>query len=206
MTTDFRSYTPPQAADDQGQVPQNGAALYATNNPNDDPGVMKYRGTAYGPGVKEAVKVTQRSRFGPVQWFSNLSVRQKQMAGLFTSEVISVLGLVGVGSFLIVAGGRSQLLNQAKAELAVTGIQYNIKINQMGFGFRGQSDNQAIVDAAATYARGDTLSSGSIAAVQEILQNEITARNIEYATLVGNDLKIIANANRDRQGQPFDPN
>jgi len=75
----------------------------------------------------------------------------------------------------------------------------------MGFGFRGQSDNRAIVDAAAAYARGETVSAGAIASVQEILENEIEARKIEYATLVGNDLRIIANANRDRQGDRFDP-
>jgi len=120
MTTDFRSYTPSQAADEQGQLPQNGAALPPANNENDDSEAIKYRGTAYGPGVREAVQVTQRSPLGWVQWFSNLSVRQKQLAGLFTSEAISVLGLVGVGSCLIITSGRSQFLNQAKAEQAVT--------------------------------------------------------------------------------------
>ncbi|MDP5337854.1 MAG: HAMP domain-containing histidine kinase, partial [Nodularia sp. (in: cyanobacteria)] len=42
--------------------------------------------------------------------------------------------------------------------------------------------------------------------VQQILQNEIQARNIEYATLVGRDLRIIVNANRDRTGEIFNPN
>ncbi len=203
MTTDFRPYTASQVGGDDGQIAQNGAALPPTD---DASGAMKYRGTSYGAGAEEEVKITRRSKFGPVQWFSNLSVRQKQLTGLVTSEVISVLGLVGVGSFLIISGGRSQLLNQARAELAVTDIEYNIKINQMGFGFRGQSDNRAIVDAAAAYARGEAVSTGAIASVQQILENEITARNIEYATLVGNDLRIIANANRDRRGQQFDPN
>jgi methyl-accepting chemotaxis protein PixJ len=203
MTTDFRPYTASQAGGDDGPIAQNGAAL---TPPDDASRVMKYRGVTYGAGAENVVKITQRSQFGPVQWFSNLSVRQKQLTGLFTSEVISVLGLVGMGSFLIVSGGRSQLLNQAKSELAVTAIEYNIKINQMGFGFRGQSDNRAIVDAAAAYARGEAVSTGAIASVQQVLENEIKARNIEYATLVGNDLRIIANANRDRRGQQFDPN
>ncbi|MFQ4139220.1 GAF domain-containing protein [Nodosilinea sp. PGN35] len=205
MTTDFRPYSPLDSAEIEDLAPSNGAASGPNATANSAP-ELKYRGVTYGSNNRSAVTITQRSQFGPVQWFSNLSVRQKQLAGLFTSEVISVLGLVGVGSFLIVAGGRSQLLNQAKAELAVTDIEYNIKINQMGFGFRGQSDNRAIVDAAAAYARGETIPAGSIAAVQQILENEIEARNIEYATLVGNDLRIIANANRDRRGQQFDPN
>ncbi|TVQ09005.1 MAG: GAF domain-containing protein [Leptolyngbya sp. DLM2.Bin27] len=203
MTTDFKPYTAAQTPDDEGLTTQNGTAL----NPADAASkTMKYRGVTYGENAKAAVKVTRRSKYGFVQWFSNLSVQQKQLTGLFTSEVISVLGLVGVGSFLIISGGRSQLLNQARAELAVTDIEYNIKINQMGFGFRGQSDNRAIVDVAAAYARGEAVPAGAIASVQQILENEITARNIEYATLVGNDLRIIANANRDRRGQQFDPN
>jgi methyl-accepting chemotaxis protein PixJ len=149
--------------------------------------------------------VTRRSRLGWLQWFSNLSVGKKQLSGLFASEVISVLGLVGVGSFLIIAGGRSQLLNQARAELSVTDIGYNIKINQMGFGFRGQSDNQAIVDAATADDAGEAVSAADLATVTQILQNEIEARNIEYATLVGSDMDIIASANADRAGQRFDP-
>jgi twitching motility protein PilJ len=53
------------------------------------------------------------------QWFSNLPVKSKQLTGLFASEIISVFGLVGVGAVLIVAGGRSQLLDRAESELAV---------------------------------------------------------------------------------------
>ncbi|MGF1517422.1 MAG: GAF domain-containing protein [Nodosilinea sp.] len=192
MTTNFRPYTPPQAADDSAQP--NGA-LNGSGQPMYD-----------RVNAEKAIEINHRAQVGLMQWFSNLSVRRKQLAGLLTSEMISVLGLVGVGSFLIVAGGRNQLLNQAKAELAVTDIEYNLKINQMGLGFRSQSDNRAIVDAAAAYARGETVSPGAVNAVQQILENEIEAYNIEYATLVGNDLKIIANANRDRRGQSFDPN
>ncbi|PSN77411.1 chemotaxis protein, partial [filamentous cyanobacterium CCP4] len=214
MTTDFRPY-PPAAAGEPDPTLHNGVvngqnAIAGSTGENsageNNANGLIYRGVAYDPEVKSTVRITKSARWGWIQWFSNLSVRQKQLAGLFTSELISVVGLMGVGSLLIIAGGRSQLINQAKAELAVSDIEYNIKINQMGFGFRGQSDNRAIVEAAAAYARGETVPSGSIAAVQQILENEIEARNIEYATLVGDDLRIIANANRDRRGQRFDPN
>lgn len=173
--------------------------------PNSPTPTMTYRGVAYGPGAELAISVTKPAQRKWVQWFSNLSVGRKQLTGLFTSEVISVVGLVGVGSFLIVMGGRSQLLNQARSELAVTNIAYNIKINQMGFGFRGQSDNQAIVNAATTDAAGGTISAESLDTVRHILENEIKARQIEYATLVGRDLTIIASANADRRGETFDP-
>ncbi|MEO1429282.1 MAG: ATP-binding protein [Cyanobacteria bacterium J06633_8] len=139
-------------------------------------------------------------------WWSNLPIQGKQLVGLFASEVISVFGLVGVGAFLIVIGGRSVLVNQAKSELAVTEINYNIKINQMGFGFRGQSDNVAIISAAKVHKNSQFLNSDLQKRVKQILENEIKARNIEYATLVGKDLRIIVNANSNRNGEVFNPN
>ncbi|MGK7904316.1 MAG: ATP-binding protein [Hormoscilla sp.] len=141
-----------------------------------------------------------------LQWFYDFPIRRKQLVGLFTSEVISIVGLVGVGAFLIVSGGRTQLRNQAKSELAVTEIHYNIKINQMGFGFRGQSDNAAIIAAAKTHDAAETIDVALREQVQNILRNEIQARQIEYATLVGADLRIIVNANADRSGEKFNPN
>ncbi|MEM8640872.1 MAG: HAMP domain-containing protein [Cyanobacteria bacterium P01_G01_bin.54] len=139
------------------------------------------------------------------QWFRDLPIQRKQLCGLFTSEVISLIGLVGVSAGLIVSGGRSLLTNQATSELAVTEINYDIKINQMGFGFRGQSDNAAVIAAAEAHAAAEPLAPKLKAQVKQILRNEITARNIEYATLVGKDLRIIVNANADRTHEPFDP-
>ena len=141
-----------------------------------------------------------------LKWFYNLPIQGKQLLALFTSEVISVVGLAGVGAFLIVTGGRAQLINQAKSELAVMDIIYNIKINQMGFGFRGQSDNSAIIQAVQTHAQGKPLTPGLFKEVKDILQQEIQTRRIEYATLVGKDRRIIVNANSDRTGEFFDPN
>ncbi len=141
-----------------------------------------------------------------LRWWSNLSIWRKQLVGLFASEVISVFGLVGVGAFLIVIGGRSVLVNQAKSELAVTEINYNIKINQMGFGFRGQSDNVAIIAAAKARKKSQILDEDLKKQVKQILENEIKARNIEYATLVDKDSRIIVNANADRTGEIFNPN
>lgn len=140
------------------------------------------------------------------QKFLNLPIKNKQLLALLTAEIISVIGLVGVGAFLIVVSGRDQLTNQAKSELVVTDINYNIKVNQMGFGFRGQADNAAIIAAARTVANRETLTSGLKNQVRQILQNEVKARTIEYATLVDKNLKIIANANADRAGETFDPN
>ena len=140
------------------------------------------------------------------KWWFNLPIWRKQLIGLFTSEIISIFGLVGVGAFLIVTGGRSVLENQVKSELAVTEINYNIKINQMGFGFRGQSDNVAIISAAQAYNKSQVLNSDLKKRVKQILKNEIKARNIEYATLVDRNARIIVNANANRNGEIFNPN
>ena len=161
---------------------------------------IKIRGTS--PASKGSAKKQKRS---PFDWFYNLPVRRKQLLGLFSSEIISIVGLMGVGSLLIVLGGRNQLIQQAKSETAVADIAYNLKIDQMGFGFRGQSDNPAIIRAALQTANGQLLSPQEQAQIKAILKNETTARNIEYATLVDRNARIIVNANTDRRGQLFDP-
>jgi methyl-accepting chemotaxis protein PixJ len=140
-----------------------------------------------------------------LKWFYDSSVRRKQFLALLASEAVSVLGFVGVGSALIVLGGRTQLSNQAEAEAAVTQTNYNIQIDQMASGFRGQSENAAIVELAQAHAEGRSLSAETRQQVREILAHEVEARQIEYATLVGTDLRIIANANADRTGEQFDP-
>mgnify|MGYP005837572357 CR=1 FL=1 len=149
---------------------------------------------------------SKKRKSSPFEWFYGLPVRGKQLAGLFTSEAISIVGLVGVGAVLIVAAGRTQLVRQAESELAVAQINYNIKINQMGSSFRAQSDNAAIIAAAIAHSEDQSLTPELQAQVKQILQNELKASTIEYATLVGRDRRIIVNANADRTGETFDPN
>ncbi|BAZ14462.1 methyl-accepting chemotaxis protein [Calothrix sp. NIES-4071] len=139
------------------------------------------------------------------QWFSNLSISRKQIIALLASELISIFGITLVSRFLITSNLQAILLEQAKSELAYTDMAYNIKVNQMGFGFRGQSDNTAIIRATRLYASGEPLSQALKTDVKQILANEVKAINIEYATLVGKDYKIIANANAERQGEFFNP-
>lgn len=175
---------------------------------NSSDGVMYYRGARYQKGEQRYApeKLAVSSRSNLLQWFYDLPVSSKQLIGLISSEVISVIGLVGVGSLLIINGARQQLLEQSEAELAIADIQYNIKIDQMGFGFRGQSQNTAIVELAAAITNdSEEVSSDQRSVVSEILQGEIDARNIEYATLIGTDGKIIANAQTDRTGEEFNP-
>ena len=127
----------------------------------------------------------------------------------------SLISWVSIGglAFIIVIGGiilrsglKSKLEDQVESQIAVTDIQYNIKIDQMGFGFRGQSDNKAIIDAATKNNNKEAINPDLKQQIRGILQNEVKARNIEYATLVNPEGIIIANANQPRSGQAFNPN
>lgn len=139
------------------------------------------------------------------QSLADLPIASKQFIAFLACSAFSVVGVVGSGMWIALQSGRTQLKNQAIAELAVTDINYNIKINQMGFGFRGQSDNALIIAAAQADAQGQPLSPELKQQVKQILRNEISTRKIEYATLVGKNQKIIVNANADRTGQIFNP-
>lgn len=151
--------------------------------------------------------MTELSQVKPSLWqrFANLSISRKQLIALIASELVSILAIGVVSIFLITSNLHALSLEQAKSELAVTEMTYNIKVNQMGFGFRGQSDNTAIIRAARLNASNQSLSQALKTEVKQILTNEIDARTIEYATLVGKDFKIIVNANADRQGEIFNP-
>jgi twitching motility protein PilJ len=148
----------------------------------------------------------QEEEFVPIaNRLKNLPIAQKQFLGMLLSSLVTLTGVVGAGIGITTASGQRQLSEQARSELAVNGIQYNIKIDQMGFGFRGQSDNTAIIAAATTYKDTKKIPPELLVKVQDILKNEIKSRRIEYATLVGTDRRILANGNADRRGEIFDP-
>lgn len=135
----------------------------------------------------------------------NLPINRKTSLISYFS-VASLAIVVGWGGFILQQSLRAKQVKQVKSQLAVADIQFNIKINQMGFGFRGQSDNIAIINVAKNHANKSKSNLDLLKQVKSILANEIKARNIEYATLVGVDKKIIVNANKSRTGQIFDPN
>jgi len=131
-------------------------------------------------------------------WFHNLPIGRKQLLALLVCELIPIVGLGISSSIVLMNSLRTQLIAQAKSEVAVTETNYNIKINQMGFGSRGQSDNPAIITAAKNHQRNDNLSTDLQNQLQQILQNEVKTYQMEYATLIGKDLRIIVNANNKR--------
>jgi len=139
-----------------------------------------------------------------LKWFYDLPISKKFFIVLVASEFLS-LALVGASSWLDNNHQHEQLSSRAESELVLTGEDYNIKIDQMGFGFRGQSENPVIISSAKTLAQKKVISPGLSKQVYQTLLHEAQARGIEYATLVSKDLRIIANANRDRRGEIFNP-
>ncbi len=169
---------------------------------------FSYRHGLPNAGSKNLIpetEIEQGSTPDLLQRILDLPIASKQFIAFLTCSALSVVAVVGAGIAISLVAGRDQLKRQAAAELAVTSINYDIKINQMGLGFRGQSDNPAIIQAAQFQAQGQPLPLPLRQQLQTILKNEVNNRKIEYATLVGKDARIIVNANRDRQGQLFDP-
>ncbi|GFE69191.1 methyl-accepting chemotaxis protein [Chroococcus sp. FPU101] len=132
-----------------------------------------------------------------LQRFYDLPIRTKQLATLLPLELLSVLGTVGVGSYLIVNNGQAQLLQQAKSELAVLEINYKVKMNQMFFGFGGMATNPAVINAAS-----NSLPNSSVTST---LRFELWNRKIEIATLVDKKKRIVASSSLPRFGTLYDP-
>ncbi|MGA7935188.1 MAG: GAF domain-containing protein, partial [Kovacikia sp.] len=152
----------------------------------------------------EPVPNASHQRFPFVQKFLDQSIGRKELLALLICELLPVLSL-GIGSIIILNNSfRAQLQNQAKSEVAITETNYNAKINQMGLGGREQSDNPTLVNASRAQLEGG-VGYELQTQVKQLLKNEVKIRKLDYATLVGKDLRIIANANASRQGEIFNP-
>ncbi|MGK7955101.1 MAG: HAMP domain-containing protein, partial [Crocosphaera sp.] len=129
--------------------------------------------------------------------FYDLPIQTKQLGVLLTSEITSILTLVGVGAILIVSNGRFQLVNQAKSELKVAEINYNLKMDQMELTFDSQANNLGLIEAAEKQeATGQVLTT---------LANEIHKQRIEFATLVDKNGVTVATGNIKVNKLDFDP-
>ena len=134
-------------------------------------------------------------------WFYDRPIRQKQLIGLFTSEVISVLGLVSVGALLIIQGGRSQLLQQAESELKVTEINYNIKVDQTLSSLDSISETEAIIRAAS-----ENVSEAAIRNIKVALINESWKLNLDFVALVNLQRQLVTATGIKTLNTIIDPN
>ncbi|MER3587269.1 MAG: chemotaxis protein, partial [Mastigocladus sp. ERB_26_1] len=137
------------------------------------------------------------------KWFYNLTLNRKHLIALISCELVSIVG-IAVGTKLFINQSlQTQLIEQTKSELAVSDLNYHVKVNQMSSGLRSQSENAAIITALNLYNSGESLDQKWQTVIKQILKNKTQVLNVEYATLVGKDLKMIANANANRRGEYF---
>ncbi len=144
------------------------------------------------------------SRLPLIEQFYNLPISRKTQ--MITALIFLTLGgLIGLGSISLVGSLRSHLLYQTKSQLAVTELNYNSDLEKMALGFASQAEHPIIIEATKTVSQGQSLSPEIQTQLQSILKNEQKIHDLEYATLVSKDLRIIANANGQRQGEIFNP-
>jgi hypothetical protein len=145
------------------------------------------------------------SRYPIVRWFNNLPISRKQLIAILSSQIVPIAAITGIGSALIVWNSRTQLIEQSKAELGTAELGYQIKLNQMRFGYTALARINDIVEAARLHDQGKPVPPDLEATVQRILKNEIKLRRIQYSTLIGSDKRIIVGSNNYRQGEIFNP-
>ncbi|PSF35250.1 chemotaxis protein [Aphanothece hegewaldii CCALA 016] len=141
-----------------------------------------------------------------LQQFHDLPITRKTQ--LITLLVfLSLAGIPLLGWKVLDSSLRSQLQNQIKSQLAVTELNYNNQIETMEYSFAAVANNPTVIEAAKYNANGQTLPPNLQQNLKEILRQELKIQNIDYATLVGKNLKIIANGNKsDRTSEKFNPN
>lgn len=137
------------------------------------------------------------------QNFKDLPIVYKQFIALLIASLVSTFGVVIAGKLISDSFGKSELKNRAISELNLTSIDYHANLENITSGFRGKADNITIIETAKSYKNEGKIEPDLKNTVRRILQNEIEARDIEYATLLGLNGRIIVNANQDRFGQTF---
>lgn len=133
-----------------------------------------------------------------------LFLTRQQLMGLVVLAIILPLGLAGAALWMIWTAGLSQRQNQAKSELAVSEINYNLKLDRWALSLPNFFDTQSIAQTAIAYNSGKK-SPYLQKSVKQILENQVKTGEIDSAVLVGKDGKIIVSTNPQQQGEKFNP-
>ena len=159
-------------------------------------------------GQQEVVKKEFRSQKQTsfLYRLASLSIGTKQFLALVLTSAFSIFIVALAGDITSRSLGEEKLTEQSVTELAVTVNNYQARINETESGFRGQATNTAIIEAAKIYRATGDLPDDLSLTVKEILLDEILFRQIEYATLIGLDSKVISSANQNRFAEIFNPN
>ena len=150
--------------------------------------------------ASEKIQVIQTSRSGLFQPFYDLPVADKQLAGLLTSKILSVAGVIGLSLLLLSLNARRQLFDQATSELSATAK------NLAGAAASEPllTDN-SLIEAAEYYVDTERIDQGLSADARGTLKSALIAGDLEYVSLVGTNTGVIASGGDDRQGDLFNP-
>ncbi|MEG5015851.1 MULTISPECIES: PAS domain-containing protein [unclassified Microcoleus] len=132
----------------------------------------------------------------------NLSVTRKQLIGLLTLQTILPVGLTTAAIWLTSAVGSNQLQNQAKSELSLSEINYNLPLDRAADRLQNSSDSKTIAQTALAYNSGKKPSYLQ-KSVKQILENQVKTGEIDSAALVGKNRQIVVSVNPNQKGKSF---
>ncbi|MEG5042067.1 MULTISPECIES: PAS domain-containing protein [unclassified Microcoleus] len=133
----------------------------------------------------------------------NLSVTRKQLIGLLTLQTILPVGLTAAALWLTSAVGSNQLQNQAKSELSLSEINYNLQLDSAADRLQNSSDSKTIAQTALAYNSGKQTTSDLRKSVKQILENQVKTGEIDSAALVGKNRQIVVSVNSNHKGKSF---
>ncbi|MEP6517905.1 PAS domain-containing sensor histidine kinase [Microcoleus vaginatus] len=132
----------------------------------------------------------------------NLSVTRKQLIGLLTLQTILPVGLTAAALWLTSAVGSNQLQNQAKSELSLSEINYNLQLDRAADRLQNSSDSKTIAQTALAYNSRSKISDLQ-KSVKQILENQVKTGEIDSAALVGKNRQIVVSVNSNQKGKSF---
>mmetsp|Transcript_27714 Transcript_27714/g.34661 ORF Transcript_27714/g.34661 Transcript_27714/m.34661 type:complete len:914 (+) Transcript_27714:317-3058(+) len=141
--------------------------------------------------LSEKLKIRRKKKM-------KLSPRFKLAISFFFSQA-AICGIFFLNFFIFSSVMMDDFLYQAEKELNLMEWTYDIKINQMGFGFRAKIRSASILQYLKTG------NDSSYDPIREELQTELSNRQIEYATLLDSSGRIVVSANNNRSGEHWDP-
>ncbi|MEG4630425.1 PAS domain-containing protein [Microcoleus sp. AR_TQ3_B6] len=132
----------------------------------------------------------------------NLSITRKQLIGFLALQTILPVGLTGAAIWLTSVLGSNQLQNQAKSELSVSEINYNLHLDRAADRLQNSAEGKTIAQTALAYNSGDKISDLE-KPVKQILENQIKTGLIDSAALVVKNGEIVASVNPNDLGKSF---
>ena len=166
---------------------------------------LQYRGVKYNVTNSVPARNTPVTRSSRIRWFYNLPIQRKMFLALLASQLLSVVGLVGVGSWLLLRDGQTQSASKAKSELAVLEAEHAERTDQMQTTLRLRAEDNLVVGIAKEYDATGSISQDNLDQLRSLLRRSARTQKIEYLTLVNAKHEVIANANANRTGDRFDP-